>query len=155
VAHGYSGNPNATNDSRFSCHDVGANDLYELAGGFEGLLGFVMRNESGVVIQSHIPLSAETVEDGQQASVLDVDSRPNEFDDGDVMAGLASCPEAVAEHKSQCSPEHRFVGLLKAHLLIKRQDLVRRGRLPVGARKEALDLRPVNLVWLEFFHAEL
>jgi hypothetical protein len=101
VAHGFSGDPRATNESSLSRGDVGADDIYEVAGGFEGLLCFVTRNESCVVIESHIPLSPETVEDGEQASVLGVNSRPNEFDDCDVMAGLASCPEAVAEHKSQ------------------------------------------------------
>jgi hypothetical protein len=60
-----------------------------------------MRSESGVVMESHIPFSTATVEDCEQASVLGVNSRPNEFDDCDVMAWLDSCPEAVAEHKSQ------------------------------------------------------
>jgi hypothetical protein len=32
---------------------------------------------------------------------------------------------------------------------------MRRGQLPFGAREEALDLRPVNLVRLEPFHVEL
>lgn len=70
------------------------------------------------------------------------------------MAGLAPCPEAVAEHESQCSPEHGFVGLLQARLLIEGQDFVRRGQLPVGAREETLDLRPVNVVGLQFVHVE-
>jgi len=141
--------------SRFSCRDVGADDVYEFVGRFQGLLCFVMRNESGVVIKSDIALSPEAVEDGDQARVLGVNSRPNEFDNGDVMAGLASCPKAVAEHESQCCPEHCFVSLLKARLLIKRQDLMRRGQFPVGAREEALDLRPIKLVRPEFFHVEL
>ena len=53
-----------TKYSRFSCGDVGADDIYKVAGGFEGLLCFVfvIRNKSGVVIESHIPLSAEAVE---------------------------------------------------------------------------------------------
>jgi hypothetical protein len=104
AARGYFGNPKGTHQSRFSCGDVGTDDIYEVAGGFKGLLCFVMRNESCVVIESHIPPSTETAEDCEQASVLGVNSRPNEFDDCDVMAGLASCPEAVAEHKSQSSP---------------------------------------------------
>jgi hypothetical protein len=32
---------------------------------------------------------------------------------------------------------------------------MRRGQLPVGAREEALDLRPVNFARLELFHMEL
>ncbi len=76
-------------------------NIDEFTGVYEGLLCFVMRNESDVVIEGHIPLSAETVEDGQQAGVLSINSRPNKFDDGNVMAGLASWPDAVTEHKSQ------------------------------------------------------
>ena len=56
-----SGNPETTNESRLSCGDVGADDIYEAAGGFEGLLCFVVRNESRVIIERHIPLSPETV----------------------------------------------------------------------------------------------
>lgn len=89
-----------TNESRFSCGDVGADDIYEVAGGFEGLLCFVMRNKSCVVIEGHIPLAAETVLDGEQTSVLGINPPPNEFDDRDVMAGLAPCPKAVTKHKS-------------------------------------------------------
>jgi hypothetical protein len=76
-------------------------NIDELAGVYEGLLGFVMRNESDVVIEGHVPLPAETVEDGQQAGVLGINSRPNKFDDGNVMAGSASWPDTVAKHKSQ------------------------------------------------------
>ena len=64
---------------RFSCSDVGADNSYEIAGGFEGLFGVVVRNETGVVIEGHIPLSPETVEDGQQASVFLVNARPDEL----------------------------------------------------------------------------
>ena len=95
------------------------------------------------------------VEDREQASVLGINSPSNEFYDGDVMAWLAPCPEAMTKHKPQCGSEHRFVGLLKARLLIKCEDFLRRGQLPVGTRDEALDLHPVNGVWLDLFHAEL
>ena len=111
-------------NSGLPCGDVGADDLYEPAGGFEGFLCFVVRYEARVVIKGQVPLSPETVEDCEQASVPGVDPRANEIDDRDVMAQLTPCPEAMAEHKPQRSPEHRFVGLLKARLLIKRQDFV-------------------------------
>ena len=62
---------------------------------------FVIRNKTCVVIETHIPLSAETVEDQEQFGMLGVNFAPNEFDDGDVMAWLAPCAEAMTEHKSQ------------------------------------------------------
>jgi len=113
----------------------------------------VVRDESRVVIESHVPLSSKTVEYGEQAGVLGVDPPANEFDDRNVMARLAPGPEAVAEHKSQRSSEHGFIRLLKACLVIKREDFVGRVQLPFGAGEEALDLRPVNVVRLELFHA--
>lgn len=46
-------------------------------------------------------------------------------------------------------------GLLKTGLLIKGQNLVGRSELLVRARKEAVYLRPINGVRLEFFHSDL
>ncbi len=60
----------------------------------------------------------------------------------------------MAEHKSQCSPEHRLISLLKAGILIERQDFMRRGQLPVRTPDEALDLRPVNVLRSELFLVE-
>src|SRR5271157_433645 len=83
--------------SRFSYGDVGANHIDEVAGGFEGFLRFMVRNESGVVIKGHIPISAETVEDNKQASMLGVNSRSNEFDDRlELRAKRVYCARQVA-----------------------------------------------------------
>jgi hypothetical protein len=45
---------------------VGAEDFEVAMGRFESLFGVVMRNESGVVVQSEVALPAEPVEDCQQ-----------------------------------------------------------------------------------------
>src|SRR5713226_1537859 len=58
------------NRSRCSRGDVGANHADEVASGFEGLFAVVVRDEAGVVIEGHVPLSPETVEDSQQAGVF-------------------------------------------------------------------------------------
>jgi hypothetical protein len=55
-----------------------------------------------------------------------VNSRPDEFDDGNVMAGLAPGPEPVAEHESQGGFQHCFVGLLKTSLIVKGEDFLSR-----------------------------
>ncbi len=70
------------------------------------------------------PLSPETVEDRQQAGVFPIKASSDEFDDGDVMPGLASRSEAVAEDESQGSLQHRLVGLLKTSLLVKSEDFM-------------------------------
>jgi len=49
--------------------------------------------------------------------------------------------------------EHRFVRLLKASLFVKGEDLMGRSELLLGACNEALYLRPVDRVLLEFLHA--
>jgi len=41
-----------------------------VAGGFDGLLRVVVRNEPCVVMEGYIPLPPETVEHGQQARVF-------------------------------------------------------------------------------------
>lgn len=114
-----------------------------------------MRNESGVIVQDQIPFAPETVQDGQQASVLFVNPGANEFDNRDVMARLTSGAEPVAEQKSQGSLEHRFVCLLKAGFLIKGGNFAGRGELLIRARKEPIYLCPVNDVRLELFHEGL
>ena len=47
--------------------NVSADHAYEVASRFEGLFSVVPRNESGVVIERHVPLSPEAIED-QSAS---------------------------------------------------------------------------------------
>ncbi len=84
-----------------------------------------------------------------------VEACADKFDNGDVMPGLASGAETVAEHESQGSFQHRLVGLLEASFLVKSQDFVRRSKLLIGAGEEATDLRPVDVVGLELFHADL
>ncbi len=85
-------------ESRFSCSDVSADHIQVVAGSFEGLLGVMVRDESGVIIEGHVPLPPETVEDGQQAGVFLVNARPDEFYDRDVMPRLTSSAEGVAKH---------------------------------------------------------
>jgi hypothetical protein len=85
--------------------------------------------------------------------VLLADAGPHEIDDCDVVAGLTASSEAAAEDETQRGFEHRFVRLLKASLFVKGEDLLGRSELLLGTCNEALDLRPVNRVWLELFHA--
>ena len=74
--------------------------------------------------------------------------RPHEIDDGDVVAWLTPRTEAMAEHEPEGSLEHCFVGLLKASLFIKSENLMSRRQLLIGAREETVDLCPVNRVRL-------
>jgi len=87
--------------SWFPSGNVSADHAYEVASGFEGLFGVVARNESGVVIEGHVSLAAEAVEDNQQASVFLVKAAPDELDDRDMMPRLASRAKAMAEHETQ------------------------------------------------------
>src|SRR5450631_2726259 len=54
----------------FSHVNVTTDHIQVVAGSFEGLFGVMVRDESGVIIQSHVPLPPETVEDNQEASVF-------------------------------------------------------------------------------------
>src|SRR6266513_6121268 len=141
-------------NSRLPTVNVLADDPEIVAGGFEGMLGVAVRDESRVVVEGDIPLPPETVEHGEQASMFPVNARPHEFDDCDVMPRLASGPEPVAEHEPQGRLEHRFVGWLETGFLIERKDLLGRGELFLGAHEEAVNLRPVNCVGPEFFHPQ-
>ncbi|SRR5712692_8369217 len=111
--------PLSVSDSRLSSRDIGSDHVQVVAGGFECLLGIVMRNKPGVVIKGHIALPTETIKDGQQAGIFLVDTRPHKIDDGDVVTRLASRTESMAEHEPEGSLEHCFVGLLKTSLLVK------------------------------------
>jgi len=65
------------------------------------LFGVVARNESGVVIEDHVLLSPEAIEDSQQASVFLVKAAPDELNDRDMMPRLASRANAVAERETE------------------------------------------------------
>lgn len=84
--------------------------------------------------------------------MLLVDPRSHEINDGDMVPRLAPRAKSVAEHESERSLQHGFVGLLQAGLFIKSQDFPRRGQFLIGAREEAIDLRPVDDVGFELFH---
>ena len=131
-------------DLRLSGRDINSDHIQVVAGGFESLLGIMVRNKSGVIIKGCIAFPAETIKDDQQPSMFLVDARPHEIDDGDVVARLTSRTESMAEHEPQGSFEHRFVGLLKASLFVKGENFVSRGELLVRAREEAVNLPPVN-----------
>ena len=71
---------------RFPACDVSANHIQVLAGEFEGLLGIVVRNKSGIVIEGQISLPPKTIKDGQQTAMFLVNASPNEFDDCDMVS---------------------------------------------------------------------
>lgn len=94
-------------DSRFSGDDISSDHIQVVAGGFERLLGIMVRHKSGVIIKSCIALPAETIKDDQQPSMFLVDARTHEVDNSDVVPRLTSRTESMAEHESQGSFEHR------------------------------------------------
>jgi len=124
--------------------DISWDHLQVVAGRFESLLGIMVRNKSCVVIEGCIALPAKTIKDDQQTSMFLVDVRPNEIDDGDVMARLTSRTESMAEHEPEGSFQHCFIRLLKTSFLIKSENFVSRGELLIRAREKAFNLRPVN-----------
>ena len=75
--------------------------------------------------------------------MLFVDASPNEIDDRDVMARLASSSKAVAKHETQRGLEHCFVRLLQRGFLIKNKNLAGGNEFSLGALQEAFNLRPV------------
>jgi hypothetical protein len=89
--------------SRFSRVDISANHSDKLAREFERFFGLMARNKSSVVIECHVSLSPEPVEHGHQTGMFLVNSRPDEFDDGNVMARLAPGAEPVAEHEARAA----------------------------------------------------
>jgi hypothetical protein len=135
-------------DLRLSGCDINSDHVQVVAGGFESLLGIMVRNKSSVIIKGCIALPAETIKDDQQPSMFLVDARPHEIDDGDVVARLTSRTESMAEHEPEGRFEHCFVGLLEASLLVKSQNFVSQGELLVRAREKAFNLHPVNGVRL-------
>jgi hypothetical protein len=104
-----------------------------VAGSFGGLLGFVVGNKNGIVIQGHIPLPPESVEHGQQPSVFLVDARLDKIDDRDVVSRLTSSAETMTEHETERSFQHCLIGLLEASLFIEGKYLMG-GRLASSPR---------------------
>jgi hypothetical protein len=141
------------NALRFASGEVGAKNLEVAAGCGNGFFGVVVRNEAGVVVEGKISLPTETVEDGQQGSVLFVQTRPNEINDGDVVSRLTPGAEAMTEHECERSFQHGFIRLLQAGFFVKCENFVGGCELAFGACEEAVDLRPVDAVRLELFHA--
>jgi hypothetical protein len=58
--------PSSVSDSRLSGRDLGSDYIQVLGGGFESLLGFMVRNKSAVIIKDHIAFPAQAVKDDQQ-----------------------------------------------------------------------------------------
>lgn len=133
---------------RLSICNIGADDAQVFAGDFESLLGVMPRNETDVVIERHVPLASETVEDSQQASMSLVDPRLDELDDRDVMPWLAPRTKTMTKHKSKRGLQHRFVRLLKGGFFVKSQNLASGDELLLSALQETFNLCPVYLLWL-------
>ena len=142
------GSEGQRSDLRLSGCNISSDHIQIVTSGFESLLGIMVRNKSGVIVEGCIALPAETIKDDQQASMFLVDARPHEIDDGDVVPSLTSCTESMTEHESKGRLEHCFVGLLEASLLVKSQNFVSRSELLVRAREKAFNLRPINGVRL-------
>ena len=134
-------------DLRLSVCNISSDHVQVVAGGFESLLGVMVRNKSGVIIKGCVALPAETIKDDQQTGMFLIDAGPHKIDDGDVVSRLASCTESVAEHEPQRGFKHCFIGLLEASLLVKSENFAGRDQLFIRAREEAFDLRPVSDVW--------
>jgi len=66
----HSGCATASSESRLSSRDIGSDHIQVIAGGYERLLGFVVRNKSGVIIKGHIAFPAQAVKDDQQAGMF-------------------------------------------------------------------------------------
>jgi hypothetical protein len=136
---------------RRSGSDIKSNHIQVVAGGFESLLGIMVRNKSGVIIKGCVALPAETITDNQQTSMFLVDARPHEIDDGDVVARLTSRTESMAEHEPKGRFEHCLVGLLKTSLLVKSENFASRGQLLIRAREETVGLCQLTACGFSFF----
>ena len=136
----------SVSDSRLSGDDISSDHIQIVVGGFESLLGIMVRNKSGVIIKGHIALPAETIKDSEQTGMFLVDARTHEIDDGDVVTRLTPRSESVTEHEPEGSFQHCFVSLLKTGFFIKSENFASRGQLLIRAREETVDLRPVNRV---------
>src|ERR1700685_3233440 len=106
---------------RFSCADIRSDDTQVLASRFQRLFGIMLRNKTSVFVKGHVAFPAEAIEDDQQRGMFLVDTRPHELDNQDVVAGLASRPRPVTEHKPERRLKHGFIGQLKAGFIVERQ----------------------------------
>jgi len=88
---------------RLSRGDVGADDFQIFEGGFESLFCVMLGYKAGVVVKSRIPLPPEPVEHDDYTGMFFVNPCPDEFDNRDMMAKLASCAKTVAKHEAQGS----------------------------------------------------
>ena len=99
----------------------------------------MMRHEPSVVVKGQVAHAPKAIKHGQQAGMFLVDARSNEFDDRDVVPGLAPDTKAMTEHESEGRLEHRFIRLLKASLFINGENFMSRRELLVGlARKRSI-----------------
>ncbi len=131
--------PPSVLDSRLSCCDISSDHIQVVAGGFERLLGFVVRNKSGVVVKGHIAFPAQAVKDDQQTGMFLVHARTHKVDDSDVVPRLTSRTESMAEHEPEGSFEHCFIGLLKASFFVKGENSMSRvSFLSALARKRSI-----------------
>lgn len=139
--------------SRFSRCYVSPDHVKKLASCFEGLLGILMRHEARIVVEGQISFTTKTIKHRNETRVFLVCAPAYEFYDSDVMSRLASGAESVAEHKSQRSFEHCFIGLLQSSLVIKCENFPGRSEFCLCTLQEAVNLSPVYFLWLEFLHA--
>jgi hypothetical protein len=82
----------SVSDSRLSGDDISSDHIQIVVGGFESLLGIMVRNKSGVIIKGRIALPAETIKEHQETGMFLVDARAHEINDGDVV------PQADSSH---------------------------------------------------------
>lgn len=134
--------------SRSPGRDIGSNHIQVVRCRFQRLLGIMVRNKSGVIVQCQIALAAKAIKDSQQTGMFLVDVRPHKLDDSDVVPRLASGAESMAEHEREGCFEHCFIRQLKASLFIKSENPVGRSELLVGTGEKAFNLCPVNGVRL-------
>jgi hypothetical protein len=116
------GIPSSVYDSRLSGRNISSDHSQVVGAGFESLLGIMVRNKSGVVIERGITLPAQTIKYNQQTGMFLVQARPHKIDDCDVVPRLTPGAESVAEHESEGSFQHCFVSLLKTCFFVKSEN---------------------------------
>jgi hypothetical protein len=112
------------------------------------LFRIVTGDKSGVFVKRKIAFSAQTIEYDQQASMFFIETGLYKIDDRDAMSGLAPHAKSMTEHKPQRCLKHCLIGLLEAGFFVESKNLASRRQFLVGACKEALNLRPIDRVWL-------
>jgi hypothetical protein len=93
---------------RLSVCDLSSDHIQVVGSGFKRDLSVTMGNKACVVIKSHIAFPPQAIKNNQQAGMLLADPRPHKLDDRDVVPGLTSGTESMAEHKPEGSLKHRF-----------------------------------------------